>query len=82
MGPQSLEDTTFPSSKIVATQVMIDKNAYRRKVMILEHCLTLARAYHDQDDAKQANYYSLLAREYFGEILELVGTPERKLVAK
>jgi hypothetical protein len=60
---------------------MIDKNAYRRKVMILEHCLTLARAYHDQDNSKQADYYSLLAREYFGEILELVGTSERELVA-
>ena len=54
---------------------MIDKNAYRRKVMILEHCLTLARAYHDQENSRQADYYSLLAREYFGEILELVGAP-------
>jgi len=61
---------------------MIDKNAYRRKVMILEHCLTLARAYHDQENAEQANYYSLLAREYFGEILELVESPQRELVTK
>ena len=71
---------THHPKNIAATLAMIDKNAYRRKVMILEHCLTLARAYHDQDDTKQANYYSLLAREYFGEILELVKTPERELV--
>ena len=65
-----------------ATQIMIDKNAYRRKVMILEHCLTLARAYHDQDNAEQATYYSLLAREYFEEVLRESGVTERSVAAK
>jgi hypothetical protein len=60
---------------------MIDKDAYRRKVMILEHCLTLARAYHDQDDFRLAQYYSRLAREYLDEILGLVGSPESALAA-
>ena len=55
---------------------MIDKNYFRRQVMILSHCLTLARAYYDQDNFKRASYYSNLADEYFREIQRMVERPE------
>ena len=55
---------------------MIDRHSYKRKVLIMEHCLILAKAYYDQDDFKQADRYSLLASEYFGEILGFVEKPE------
>ena len=61
---------------------MIDNNAYRRKVMILGNCLVLARAYHDQENDQQSEFYSRLASEYFGEILGLVEVPKRELVTQ
>lgn len=59
-----------------AMTAMIDKNAYERKVMIIQNCLALARVYHDQEDVKQSEYYTRLASEYFGEVLGLVGCKE------
>ena len=58
---------------------MIDVNAYRRKVMIVQHCLHLAYAYHDQENFKQADYYSRLATEYFDDVLGEVVIPESRL---
>ena len=51
---------------------MIDRNAYERKVMIIQNCLSLARVYHDQENDKQSEYYTRLAVEYFDEVLGLV----------
>jgi hypothetical protein len=61
---------------------MIDKFAFRRKVIVLEHCLTLARAYYEQDKYQKSEYYSRLASEYFGEIVGLFGKPEPSMDAK
>jgi hypothetical protein len=61
---------------------MIDKFAFRRKVMVLEHCLTLARAYYDQDNYQRSEYYTLLASEYFGEITGILERPEPVLAEK
>ena len=43
--------------------------------MIVRNCLSLAVAYHDQENSKQSQYYTRLATEYFEEILGLVGKP-------
>jgi hypothetical protein len=61
---------------------MIDRFAFRRKVMVLEHCLILARAYYDQDNYQRSEYYIRLASEYFEEITGILERPERVLVEK
>jgi hypothetical protein len=50
---------------------MYDYKAYDRKVMILNHCLTLTRLYHEQGKAKRGEYYADLANQYYTEVLEL-----------
>jgi hypothetical protein len=60
----------LPKSK-PAMQEMNDYKAYDRKVMILNHCLTLTRLYHEQGRTKRGEYYADLANQYYSEILDL-----------
>lgn len=71
-GSATLEDTISLSSTLGSKVMRIDKHPFRRKVMIVSNCLNLARAYHDIEDPKLANYYSELASEYFEEVLEIL----------
>jgi hypothetical protein len=47
----------------------IDYLAWDRKVMSMSCCLTLAKAYHEQDQAKRVFYYTDLAEQYLRELL-------------
>jgi hypothetical protein len=64
--------TPVPPLNSLGNEEMIDRNAYERKVMIIQNCLSLARVYHDQENSEQSKYYSGLATEYFSDVLGLV----------
>jgi hypothetical protein len=55
----------------LAMNKMDDYKVYDRKVMILNHCLTLTRLYHEQGKAKRGDYYADLANQYYSEVLDL-----------
>ncbi len=60
----------------------IDYLAWDRKVMSMSCCLTLARAYHEQDQKKRVNYYSDLAEQYLRELLDELNVRGEGLVRK